>query len=328
MVKRLLILLVFAAFCSPVMAWDQVSKLQDRIAQLEVIPQSSSLLFAVTTSALFRSTDAGKTWRQTTITGHIQIAIHPRSGKIYALAISETGGIRKLTLSLSNDSGKTFALQKSFDPFGALAPRQIFLDPFRTMRLYGVGAQGQALVSFDDGKKWRLLRTPTGYHFEQVVVSEINDDALYATGLKISGGASVLFISHDQGKTWKLLSSRPNACGPQRFFVDPFFERLLVATCDGTKTLMQRGVKTSSGLQRVTSLVSVPGSSSTLFALNDRSNNTGANLWVGKTGGSSWKMVDSLSGNITAVVVLNNQERTVFAGDREGTIYSRKLSSF
>lgn len=328
MLKRTAMVLLLVALSLPAMAWNKTSALPDRVSQLELVPASPNLIFAVTATALYRSSDAGVTWKSAGITGHMQLAVNPRNSKIYALVADENAGVRKITLLLSRDTGKSFGVQATLDPTGNLVPRKIFLDPFRPVRLYGVGPQGQALVSLDDGKKWRALRAPDGIHYDQVHVSPLNSDALYLTGRRIAGGDSVLFISHDVGKTYDLLSLRPTACEPQEFYDDPFFARILVATCEGTKTLATHGIKTSSGLKRVTSIVSVPKDFAHLLALNERPNATGTNLWITANGGKSWKMVDSLTGKITSVVVLNTQEKWVVAGTLDGSVYRQKLSAF
>lgn len=328
MLKRAAMVLLLIALSLPAMAWDKTSTLPDKVTQLELVPASPNLVFAVTATALFRSNDAGLTWKAAGITGHMQLAVNPRNSKVYALVAGESAGVRKITLMLSRDSGKSFGVQATLDPANNLVPRKIFLDPFRPIRLYGVGPQGQSLVSLDDGKKWRALRAPDGIHYEQIHVSPLNSDALYLTGRRIADGNSVLFISHDLGKTYDLLSLRSTACEPQEFYSDPFFARILVATCEGTKTLATHGIKTSSGLKRVTAIVSVPKDFAHLLALNERPNSSGTNLWIAATGGRSWKMVDSLSGKITSVVVLNTQEKWVLAGTLDGSVYRQKLSTF
>lgn len=161
-----------------------------------------------TASGLFKSTDAGKTWRKLTkglpdgILGRIAIAVaNSKPEIVYAIVEAEDGGLYR-----SDNSGETWVkLNASFNilarPFYF---SHLVVDPVDYKRVY---KPGFTLTVSEDG----------GISFSSVSINEskIHPDhhALWInpnnTSYLILGTDGGIYISRDRGANWRFLTNLP-----------------------------------------------------------------------------------------------------------------------
>jgi len=174
------------------------------VTQLHALPEGATLAYATgrlqvgTEQALFRSTDAGRTWARSAPDG---VALGPLAvsvdGDVY-LAIDDAGSPALLR---SRDSGATWtatAAPEGFDPFGGVAASangHVFAFEWR-----GWDSPSAVRASADGGATWSLPRPLPPYAFPWRAAS-VGDTLLVPGG---SGGE--LFRSTDAGETWTTLS--------------------------------------------------------------------------------------------------------------------------
>jgi photosystem II stability/assembly factor-like uncharacterized protein len=131
------------------------------------------------------------------------LAIDPADSKVLFGAISETAGTG---LFISGDSGRSW--KKDADLSGGA--KKIYIDPRSPAgdrTLYVVGNDSVAVRA---GGRWEMGSAPSGAGpFRDISAGfppEGGAPVIYALTSFGSGGADLLYISHDGGKTWRLAS--------------------------------------------------------------------------------------------------------------------------
>jgi photosystem II stability/assembly factor-like uncharacterized protein len=156
-------------------------------------------------SALYRSTDAGKTWNKLTsglpdtVMGRIGLAISPANHNfVYAIieAVGDKTGIYR-----STDSGSTWEKRNAYD-FSPQYYSVLFADPKREDRVYAGGFFMQ--VSDDGGKTIRPL-TPSYVHVDNHVIWVDPDDGNHM----LLGNDGGLYATRDAGATWRWAANLP-----------------------------------------------------------------------------------------------------------------------
>jgi photosystem II stability/assembly factor-like uncharacterized protein len=169
---------------------------------LEVDPRHPSIVYA-TSSSLYKSTNAGRTWHRTgppvgTVIGPVEVALSQPS-TLYAFG-------PRHTLLVSKDGARSW--RPHVLP-GSEQPDDLEVDSHHPERVYMAGAEG--LFRTDDaGSTWRRLRaSPT-----QVV--EVAPSASNVVYISASGE---LLRSTDTGATWARVWAE--ASGLRQLAVDP-----------------------------------------------------------------------------------------------------------
>ena len=179
-------------------------------------------------SAMYRSADAGKTWKKITnglpsgTLGRIGLAMSPvNSNVVYATVESAPGDAGMFR---SNDNGITWEKRSGYTAqpmyYGTL-----FADPFNVQRLYAVDVQNQ--VSDDGGATWRNL----GERGKHVDNHYIWVDPKHADHL-INGNDGGLYQSWDAGKSWIFYANLPIA---QFYDIDVSNNAPFYMVCGGTQ---------------------------------------------------------------------------------------------
>lgn len=193
---------------------------------------------------MWKSTDAGKTWKQIglTDTRHIpRIRIHPRNPDlVYVAALGHLFGPNEQRgVYRSKDGGKTWervlfvnnevgAVDLIMDPNN---PRILYASTWRVKRTpYSLesGGDGSKLwKSTDGGDTWEDLTKAEGFATGTlgiigVTVSPVNSDRIWAIVEAKEGG---VFRSDDGGKTWQRINQdrnlRQRAWYYTRIYADP-----------------------------------------------------------------------------------------------------------
>ncbi len=171
-----------------------------RILSLAVDPRARGTLYAGTNRAVYKSTDGGTTWRQTSLAAGFvwTLMVHPRLGVVYAgtnsgLFRSEDGGATWTRLFQGLEGKTTFALAFS---------------PSSSQTLYaGIGdvfERGGVLKSGDGGSTWVFSgRGISALFVQQVAVDPTNPARLWVIA------NDVPFRSGDRGRSWERVRPGP-----------------------------------------------------------------------------------------------------------------------
>lgn len=157
-------------------------------------------------SAIWKSTDAGETWKNIStnkglpkgIWGITGIAVAPsNTDKIYALIENEKGG-----LFVSENGGDSWTLASNDNNIRQRAwyYTKVFVDPKNENKVYcpNVGF----MYSTDGGKTFKSIRTPHGDHHDLWIDPEDPNRMIVAD----DGGAQVSF---DAGENWSTYLNQP-----------------------------------------------------------------------------------------------------------------------
>jgi photosystem II stability/assembly factor-like uncharacterized protein len=156
-------------------------------------------------SALYKSTDAGKSWTKlktglpTVEMGRIGLAVASSSPDVvYAIieAADKKGGIFR-----SNDCGNTWERRNEFDQ-QAQYYAHLVVDPKNSERIYVMNVFIQ--LSEDGGKTLRRLGERFKHVDNHTIWIDPNDTDFYRVGC--DGG---LYESFDRGKNWQFVSNLP-----------------------------------------------------------------------------------------------------------------------
>lgn len=210
-------------------SWQRVLYVDENtgIADVEMDLQSPQTLFAAAyerrrtvyglngggpSSALYKTTDGGATWRKldkglpyehdNADTGRIGISIYPRDPRIvYARVehVSNSGVFR------STDGGETWEKRSAVDPRPSYFS-QILVDPNNYLRVW---LPGGGLAHSDDGGK-TFLPDPSKQGLQTIhadfhAVWIDPDDSRYM----ITGSDGGVYISHDAGEKWNYVNTIP-----------------------------------------------------------------------------------------------------------------------
>jgi photosystem II stability/assembly factor-like uncharacterized protein len=177
-------------------------------------------------SALHRSTDGGKTWRQLSVVpngeGRIGLARSASQPHI-VYAIVEAAGGRGGTFR-SDDGGASWRKQGSYASIG-LYYQEIFVDPVNPDRVYSMDVR--TMVSNDAGRTFTPLGE-TGKH--------VDNHALWADPADpdhlLIGSDGGLYESFDGGANYKFFANLPLA---QMYKIDISRELPFYLVCGGTQ---------------------------------------------------------------------------------------------
>ena len=168
-------------------------------------------------SGLYRSTDAGKTWKRcvnglpTEAIGRIGLCVsQSKPNIVYAVIESTAGGAKSLFdnnslhggVFRSDDSGETWKRASGTAPRGFYFS-QIRVDPTNPDRVYVLGFG--LSVSDDGGKTFKAPAYAAGLHPD---LHAMWIDPAYPEHLLL-GTDGGLYVSHDQSKTWRALHNFP-----------------------------------------------------------------------------------------------------------------------
>jgi len=250
------------------------------VLALAVHPESPSNVYAGTQAGIFRSTDAGESWRSVgarniPITA---IAFDPkRSSTLYA-----TGSVFGSFLFKSVDSGENWTLFPitanglSFFQVDALA-----VDPTNSSILY-VGGGSLLLKSTDGGASWSRFENGLALNatvrIYAIAVDPTNPSIVYVTIQGIFARSGV-YRSTDAGVSW---AGRFNGIPPN-------------------------------GGANLAAIVIDPTSASTLYATQ------GQSVFKSTNGGKTWQET-ALRGQIMSLAIDPRNPATLYAGSQQGLL--------
>jgi photosystem II stability/assembly factor-like uncharacterized protein len=157
-------------------------------------------------SAVYRSSDAGKTWKKTSDglpkedMGRIGLAISPPDpDTVYAIveAANKASGLFR-----STDRGATWDKRSDFKNSGPMAYNLIFADPKTRDRVYAMDVQMQ--VSDDGGKSFHELGEKDKHVDNHVIWVDPGNNDHYLVGC--DGG---VYETYDRAATWHFKANLP-----------------------------------------------------------------------------------------------------------------------
>lgn len=319
--------------------WRWIGPGAGSIEELTPDRANSSLWFAVDDGFLYRSTDAGRSWKSTGLrdVGHQgyypvrggAVTIIPATSEIL---VSKKSGPAATDLWKSQDHGKTFQFLCTA-PFTLL---DIVPDPTDPKVLYGAALTNFGIVvSYDGGKKWSVfnnLPLPaephpgcSGYDVDEaaVAVSPFRSGTVFVSGVLSficgpeSDSESFFLQTSNGGRSWS-----PVDAGSSYFHSDPAFpDRLFAFASSHFMIFTKTGWKDLPPLSGLNQLVSVPRHANELLAFAQgltqkilRSTDTG-NTWR-ETSVGSLRQIELLA-------ALDDPFGGVLAGTHGAGIYFR-----
>lgn len=297
------------------------------VQQLVFDPISASTLYAATDGGVFKSTDAGNSWRLLTFDSINTLAIDPaNSSTLYAGLSSLFGrGLQK-----STDGGKTW-----FRADAGIAPNlplSILIDPKDPSTLYVAAALliegGQSAGIFkstDAGIRW--FSSSRGISQPQVralALAPAKPKILYA----LSGGS--IFKSTNRGRKWKP-GGFFGAVSADSLAVDPLNPNTIYLgtpagvskSTDGAETWQSTTIHEGIGL-----LVVDPQNPSTIYAAGRDATNADRNF-KSTDAGASWKALGRISGNFAATFAIDPHNTSiVYAGTLAASPFNLSADAF
>ncbi|MEK6282820.1 MAG: glycosyl hydrolase [Acidobacteriota bacterium] len=288
---------------------------------------------------VYKSTDAGKTWKRVGLEDTRQISrirVHPRNPDlVYVAALGHTFGPNEQRgIFRSKDGGKSWdkVLYRSdkagasdliFDPTNAHILYAGFWEVYRKpWTLESGGPGGGILKSTDGGDTWQELTRNPGLPRAMVgkvgiTVSAANPDRLWAIVEADDGG---VFRSDNAGRTWTKVNEerrlRQRAWYYTRIYADP-------KNAD-TVYVLNTGFYKSNDGGRTYSSISVPhGDNHDLWIAPDdpsrmiNSNDGGAN--VSFNGGRSWTEQDQATAQFYRVTVDNDFPYNIYGAQQDNS---------
>lgn len=203
-----------------------------RMISLAVDPANENAAYAGSASGgVWKTTDMGRNWTalNTRLSSmHIgALAIDPVNNKVIYAGTGETympgDDWAYAGIYVSTDSGATWTLLNGTADLKLSAVSSIAIDPKNTARIYVSGNTGIYATS-DRGASWKKL--PLEGFVEQVMVSDLDHETLFATGSQTS-----VWRSKDAGATWiKLVGWNANRGLPDD---NAWFNRVTITQSSG-----------------------------------------------------------------------------------------------
>ncbi len=225
--------------------WSSLITVSERTGVTDVVmdPRNPDVLIAATwqrrrhfytlinggpESALYRSTDAGKSWKKISTgvpagtLGRIGLAMSPKDPSVVYATIESSAADAGIYRSL--DGGISWEKRSSYQA-QPMYYATIFADPFNAQRVYAVDVQNQ--VSDDGGATWRNL----GERTKHVDNHYIWVDPRFPDHL-INGNDGGLYQTWDGGKNWIFYANLPIT---QFYDVDVSNTAPFYMVCGGTQ---------------------------------------------------------------------------------------------
>ncbi len=288
---------------------------------------------------VYKSTDAGKTWKHIGLGDTQQIArirVHPKDpNTVYVAALGHLwGNNEERGIFRSRDGGKTW--QKILYRNAQTGASELSMDPSNPNTLYAgfwqvgrkpwrmdSGGEGSGLFkSIDGGDTWtditRNRGLPTGLNGKMnITVSPVNANRLWAMVENKDGG---LFRSEDAGETWQRVSE--NAAIRQR----PWYYNRVYADTQSENTVYVLNVQFHKSIDggRTFTTIGVPhGDNHDLWiSPNDANrmvegNDGGAN--VSYNSGASWSEQDQATAQFYRVSTDNDFPYNIYGAQQDNS---------
>lgn len=213
--------------------WQPVGPYGGSATAIAVDPSNSSvLLLGARNSLLYRSEDAGATWRRLPFPRHFlgtvsAVAVDPGNPDRYYAAVSAAhsyyGG-----LWMSDDAGRNWTLCEDLQGKSAEAIAIWTKDP----RIVVVGTRDGVWRTRDGGARWERISAPWNHELRiitAVAIDPVNPDIIYA------GTTHLPWKTTDGGKDWKIIhTGMLDDSDVFSIFIDPLRPSLVLASaCSG-----------------------------------------------------------------------------------------------
>jgi photosystem II stability/assembly factor-like uncharacterized protein len=294
--------------------WESIGPSGARVWALAIDPINSSVLYATTSSGLYKSIDAGVTWDLNTVLGSTyvsSIAVNPDNTSIIYVGISS--GMQK-----STDGGATW------NPFNSgitnTAFKSIVIDPSLLTTLYVATYGGGIFKSTGDAWSPVNIGMTPNLNVQALVINPLTPAILYAG---TDGGG--VFRSLNSGGTWEAVNTGLTDKHIYALAIDPSTPVTVYAgTYSGGifKSTDSGGtwnaINTELTDKYVRALAINPESTGILYA-----GTSDGGVFKGSSGSGHWNMVnDGLTHvNIKALVVDPVSPTTVYAGTDGGGVF-------
>ena len=253
------------------------------VQALAIDPTMPTTLYAGTGNGVYKSTDAGNSWRAAwSLTGAMALAIDPKTpSTLYAgftsCGMGCNGGVLK-----STDSGGSWTAFYDFTPYVERV-HALAIDPHTPSTLYVGTNTGGVLRSTDSGASWSAVNTglpiATYINVGALAIDPHTPSALYA-GIDLCDGdvgcaPGGVFRSTDSGGSWSAVNSGLTSTHVTTVAIDPTTPSTLYAGTDGgvfrSANSGANWSAVSSGLTHlgVSTLAIDPTAPSTLYAGTD-----------------------------------------------------------
>ncbi|HWZ84636.1 MAG TPA: hypothetical protein VN032_00450 [Thermoanaerobaculia bacterium] len=275
-------------------------------------PSSSSTVYAATARGLYKTVDAGATWRRAGagLRNHalLALAVEPLSpSNLYAT--TDTGGVFR-----SEDGGEHWA--EANTGITARYVGSVAVDPHRRGGVY-VGAEaGRIFHSTDGAVSWTELTPPTAH----VGVTVIGLDPAMPERLYAGTNSQGIFWTVDGGVTWSRPVGRLSRGSVWNLTFDRGTGEIFAGTHDGLFRSADHGATWTAcnkGLRswNVLSIVTDPAAPATMYA------GTAAAIYKSADRGQSWTELRS-DLYVTALAIDPQSPSTLYAATQLGVIKS------
>lgn len=191
-----------------------------RINRIICMPNNdSTILVGAASGGIWKSTDAGETWRVIPFTnilscGILDIAIAPSDTNIMFATTGDASGwnlFKTFSVGIlkSTDAGETWKLSNAtFNLSDSVYCGRIVIHPENPNIVYAATSQS-ILKTEDGGNTW--TETLGGYAFRDLKFNPNNPNIIYATTFSYDE-PSYIFVTEDGGEKWFVSKSLPDAC--------------------------------------------------------------------------------------------------------------------
>src|SRR5260370_20245083 len=306
--------------CSDMLCAETGSELRGPVTLVQVDPHHQrTLVVGTATAQLFRSRDAGDTWRPVPFPGALRCTLHamlidPTTANVYFVAVSsETPQYAGVFRTV--DEGATWQRLRGMEQ------KQVWALAFwkPNARVVAAGAQDGVFLTSDGGDRWKRLASP-GAPWPQPVVSlacdPVDRNTFYA------GTPHLAWKTADGGATW---GSIPRGMKEDSDIftidVDPGRrKRLFAGACSGIYSSLNGG-GTWSSLEQVVGaadrtyvIARVPDHRNLMFA------GTSGGLIQSLDGGATWHRLSAET--VRSIAFDPDDPRRIFVASDQGFLRS------